>query len=1080
MSKVIYQRWLAAALIASTCVANAEDGGVIKFRKADRQSMATAMASSHEAVTLMVATKIGRTQFVIDKTTALGADLRVREDDVGYARFRIVLDHVSKIASLSDVVAVMVDADTSQELSEAEAAKTDVWQGPRWGDSPISAPYDPLPDMGGAGWGTRKPSWDGRGVTLGLLDMHVDFLLPELQRAYRLDGTAVPKVQDVILTTDPRDSDRLLQPQWVRMDQVVSARGGKVSFNGQQYSVSGAGRFRIGLLQEKSFKTFPERYLSGDLDRDGNPAGAEQFFAVLWNEDSGEVWVDTNMNHSFSDESALADYRLRPQIGTLGRDDPNTAIRESVGFAVRIDKQKKYVAICVGAGAHSTSVIGAVLGNRSTAGRVQGIAPGASLISVSPGNYLQNYPAIEGMIAAVKDSRVDVLASEYLAESQRGDGNRLLGIIAGRLASTYRKLLFFPGGNTPGFSTVAEDSFQGDGVQADGVIHVGAYQSRESYRANVGVTPEGADHMHSWGRAHGPGRDGSLKPDLLAPSGQISSMPAFVWRQEWQEKKGFYTLPPGYAMGTGTSTATPVAAGAAALLIGAARQKNIPYDAMRLQAALFGGTRRVEGIPAFAQGNGLIQLDRSLALLEKFERSPPIQIESRASVRTWNRQFPNVPAQGRGLYEQQGWAAGTRGVRTMTFKRTSGPAKPMRFDIAWRGNDGTFTSPSTIELALNREAELPIDIGVQSAGVHAATIELKDPRTDVVAYRTLATIVAPLEFSSGSGYATSTKLQVPYTNDRSVFVRVPEGAGALNVGLDAGGKIAQVAAYSPSGKRWCGGARDAGSTQCIVERPEPGVWELNIDAFAYTAEFNPSTADRSIGAVDVTVSATLVGASVVPVSASRKQDGWVAQDLAIRNDYAPLQDVALSGAMESVQTFKGRLSPGEQHLRTFDVPKGATRLRVGVATESPVPADLDIYLFKCNARDSTPSKSACSARGKSVAVGDDVEIQIENPEPGKWIAVIDGYRISQGGVEYLYRDGYQHSDWQQAVTLSSPASSLADKGWKATLRTQRQLPPGAGRQWRVRVEASADGSKGDKKSSMFLGARDIDLANEGE
>ena len=69
--------------------------------------------------------------------------------------------------------------------------------------------------------------------------------------------------------------------------------------------------------------------------------------------------------------------------------------------------------------------------------------------------------------------------------------------------------------------------------------------------------------------SRGPREDGGFKPNISAPGAAVSTIP--TW-QPAARCAGTYALPPGYGMFNGTSMAAPQAAGAAALLISAAKQ----------------------------------------------------------------------------------------------------------------------------------------------------------------------------------------------------------------------------------------------------------------------------------------------------------------------------------------------------------------------------------------------------------------------------------------------------------------------------------------------------------------------------
>jgi hypothetical protein len=125
--------------------------------------------------------------------------------------------------------------------------------------------------------------------------------------------------------------------------------------------------------------------LEGDVNRDENPDSASHLFGVLWEEGSNTVWVDTNQDRSFTDETPLTEYNDRPGFGVFGTDDPETPIRESVGFGVQIKREKKLVALNLGVASHASLVVGAAVGSRGMNGRFDGVAPGAQLASVSEG-----------------------------------------------------------------------------------------------------------------------------------------------------------------------------------------------------------------------------------------------------------------------------------------------------------------------------------------------------------------------------------------------------------------------------------------------------------------------------------------------------------------------------------------------------------------------------------------------------------------------------------------------------------------------------------------------------------------------
>lgn len=196
--------------------------------KDSRQLLAMARAQGRRDVTLVIASVAGRTADVAREATRLGGDIRFRGDEVGYLRVRLPIDRANQLAESANIEAAAADLDDSypNRLTPAERAQpvaspgdagmlqekaAEPWP-PKSGDYPLRNPYSPIKDLGAAELLATHPTYDGRGVTIALLDGNLDLLLPEFQTAYMRDGTRVPKVADFLNVTDPRDDAELNPP----------------------------------------------------------------------------------------------------------------------------------------------------------------------------------------------------------------------------------------------------------------------------------------------------------------------------------------------------------------------------------------------------------------------------------------------------------------------------------------------------------------------------------------------------------------------------------------------------------------------------------------------------------------------------------------------------------------------------------------------------------------------------------------------------------------------------------------------------------------------------------------------------
>jgi hypothetical protein len=121
----------------------------------------------------------------------------------------------------------------------------------------------------------------------------------------------------------------------------------------------------------------------------------------------------------------------------------------------------------------------------------------------------------------------------------------------------------------------------------------------------------------------------------------------------------------------------------------------------------------------------------------------------------------------------------------------------MTFDLSWEGNDGTYSSGSTISLPLNTPVDFPVEIAVREQGPHSAILTLDNRAIPGHAYRVLNTVVAALKFTSESKYVIDAEVTVPRPGDRGVFVFVPPGAAALIVTGSSANPSFRLTAISP-------------------------------------------------------------------------------------------------------------------------------------------------------------------------------------------------------------------------------------------------------------------------------------------
>jgi hypothetical protein len=1044
--------------------------------KDDRGDIASARARGEHDLTVVIAAMPGANAQLARLITAMGGTIRFRDDNVDYIRARVPLDSVERLAR--DPVVHSLDVNmkgntrgfASEAMADAGAASSLApFTGAGWGppqgsagdstkgvwpplqsDYPLTHRYDPTTEMGAGTFRKEHPTWDGRGVTLALIDLNPDPLEPELQVARTLSGAAVPKIVRYETVIDPDEED---EGRWLRMNDQVTATGGTFTYEGATYKAPHDGTFRIALLDEAKFDSLSNSGLEKDLNRDGNPPGSSRLFAVIWDEQSNDVWVDTNQNLSFLDEIALTDYRVRPRFAVFGKDNPKTAVRESVGFGVQIDRAKKMVAINAGVPFHASLVVGAALGSRGLHGRYDGVAPGARLASVAEGS--ESYGQTEAVIRALEDPEVDAAWLEQSSSIARPytlrDGRLVPTVIYSRLIEKYKKPLMIPTHNYPILG--GSDDF----VLADCGIGVGGHESRASFLANYGVRTPYADNLLITG-GYSPMGNGDFGPLFISPSNVIAGY------RGWDDAPDGYVasihrLPSGYRIAGGTSTATPTASGAVALLISAAKQTGVKYDVCRIKQALAMSARHAPNIPVYKQGNGVINVAGAWEILKAMDKAgPAVAITSSAPVLHSYSAYLAQPNTGVGLYEHEGWSPGDHGQRTVTFTRTAGPAGPMTFGLSIvTGDSGTFSTPPSVTLPLNTPVSVTIGIAPRTPGVHSALVTLDNSAVPGHAYRMSATIVAAEALADSNHFKVVTKTTIPRPGMQSYFYRVPPGVSALHVVFDAPKRAAQVAFIKPdtrtakatpivgerAGRGGGGGGGGANARRpaetYVVENPMPGVWEVRLTDVEDTKTFDwkQSETGKPVPPTEgtLTVSALAVRAATTQVAESGSQqseggdtpshDVVVARtDIALSSGMAGFTGAAMSYPLGSARVERPTIREHEQQLYEVDVPPGSTALRVTVARPSDPAADLDVYVFDCTKKECQPSSRGADPIGGEI-------VMIPHPAAGTWKIIVEAASVPSGTTSYHYTDVVFNQAYGMVAVNDTPSKRAVDSAWTA-------------------------------------------------
>jgi Subtilase family/Bacterial pre-peptidase C-terminal domain len=1053
-------------LSAAAAAGLGQSNGPGKLSKRERELVAVAKAKGASTIVVMIAARAGAANTVASGIESLGGRVGYKDSQLDYVRARIAIDKVDAASKLDGVQALDVDELVPLPDPRPDAQGPVTPQTPPGPATPNNNPYMPIGDTGASQFMAANPTWDGRGVTIGIVDTGVSFDHPSLTTT----STGDAKIVNWVTGTDPvGDGD----PTWLNMANEVNVAGGSFTSGGNTYSGVGAdGTYRFAVFNEASLGIGSEygpalgaTCAGADLNRNGV---CDQTFGVLWRVSDNKVWVDTNADKSFAGESAMTDFAVNRDQGWFGTDNAATPIAERVPFVVQTDGKLEYVNIGIVSGAHGSHVAGITSGSRLFGGAMSGAAPGAKIVSSRACLFVAGcttHALTEGMIFVAKQSDVDVINMSIGGLPSLNAGQNARCTIYTRLIEQSNVQMFISAGNSgAGQNTVGDPSVCTD------VMSVGSYITKESWQKNYGSDSAFVDNLHPFS-SRGPREDGGFKPSFVAPGSAVSSTP--VW-QPGGPVAGTYALPPGYSMFNGTSMAAPEAAGAAALLIGAAKQAGVQKQPDQLRQAMVSSARLLDTsrIGVYEQGNGLINVGNAWNLLRTNIKT--VEISSSVPVNTVISGFLATPNTGVGIHDREGVTGGSSYSRRYTFTRNSGGGGSITYNVSWAGNDGTFSSPGSIALGKGSPATLDVSVNPATAGVHSAILNLDDPSTTGIDYQTMNTVVAAENFTAAGNYAIQKSGTIGRNQSRSYFFRVPTGTPAFKVDLASpsgsfsnpgAGQVrflrfhpfgvpidsnSSLSCYNPPVSPGGSCSNPLSRTQ---SNPQAGVWEVTVEA-----RRTSDTADAPFN-----LTASILGATVSPnpdVIASATIGVPVSRSYTLTNQFGAFTGRAVGTNLGSA--FIPSPNPTIAHLaqQTYQltIPAGGgTSLRATIGSPSDPAADLDLFVFRPNG----------TLAGQSADGDSEESVTIANPVAGTWTILVDGFSVPAGTTSYKYIDVFFKTPSFGTISITD-ANALRPSGssWTVPGSVTAAEAPASGRVLYGNVEVRTD-------SNILVGLGDV-------
>jgi len=688
------------------------------------------------------------------------------------------------------------------------------------------------------------PTCDGRAVLVVICDSGVDMGIPGLLKTS--DGkNKVIDAQDFFFFFDITLSKAEIDSS----DKEAALTSGNLRLTGfekLEYHPEDSVFWLGAINEQKHFQNSSTKDINNNGKRD-DLFGLVTFPVQFEGKEQWVYYLDEDGDGNLQDEKPRFDYKVRFDTFTLRGRNPKTK-KALLTFVINIRADEKVASLHACDNSHGTHCAGISTGFEIFGEKSQhGIAPGAQVLSCKIGDATlaggssttgSMKRAYEYGVKFAKGHNMPVVFSmSYGIGSEIEGHSDIETFLDNFLKKNEKAVVVVSNGNGgPGIASTGNPS------GASRVISVGAMLPQGSAQDSYGFTNDGHRVFHFSSRG------GDVpKPDFIAPGCASSTVPAHSRGENmW-----------------GTSMSCPQGAGAAAVLISACLQENVPFNGALIKRALKYSARPLPGYTPLDQGTGLIDLPRAFEIMKQFAQRNELKTVLVYKIKTFSPNRPDESGQ-------------TSYWRTGTYFPKSTEKQNFRVRVIFP-KDLSADEKAGFYRAFNLESDQPwfkLDkkstyirgqnsarIGgyflrdkMKKPGLYAAKISAfpkSGPGRKTPEFEILATVIIPYTFHDGNDYQLNLKNKTLKSGqNHRHFVLVPPGATALHVSL------------SPTPGKWCGiygyvydpegirqgtmayidpDKRETVSCSFVGEDLTPGIWE--IIPFAYHDLTKTSTYD---------------------------------------------------------------------------------------------------------------------------------------------------------------------------------------------------------------------------------------------
>ncbi|XP_064990083.1 tripeptidyl-peptidase 2-like isoform X2 [Musa acuminata AAA Group] len=319
---------------------------------------------------------------------------------------------------------------------------------------------------------------------------------------------------------------------------------------------------------------------------------------VVWND--GDVWrvaVDTQSLEDSSDTGKLADfvpltnYRNERKFGIFSKLD-------ACSFVTNVYDDGNLVSIVTDCSPHGTHVAGIATAYHPEEPLLNGVAPGAQLISCKIGDArlgsMETGTGLTRALIAAVEHKCDLINMSYGEPTLLPDYGRFVDLV-NEVVDKHRLIFISSAGNSgPALTTVGAP-----GGTSSSIIGVGAYVSPAMAAGAHCVVDPPVDGLEYTWSSRGPTADGDLGVCISAPGGAVAPVPTWTLQRRM--------------LMNGTSMASPSACGGVALLVSAMKAESINVSPYVVRRALENTTASIGDAAEekLTTGQGLMQIDKA-------------------------------------------------------------------------------------------------------------------------------------------------------------------------------------------------------------------------------------------------------------------------------------------------------------------------------------------------------------------------------------------------------------------------------------------------------------------------------------